>query len=113
MLELENLVGQHVLSGAQHVIVTINGENTNGAIFTLDGIHYKVTDLLSTTITELSDVEPTPLETPINVIGEMVNVGKDDMIHFTDVNTGDKVLELGTMSLTFVPYCILNVNVAA
>lgn len=121
-IDLKNLVGEHLLMGAEYVTEKYNtiGDkyiDRNAVIFTLDNVHYKVTEdtsdgYRSYSISELSDTQPTLFNEPLHVVGKMKEDGyyRHDVIQFTNTD-GDIVLEVGTENVDdYYPNCVLYVE---
>lgn len=120
-MQLEDLVGKHILSGIEVGTIEIKDgwyvEETNYLKFVLDGTCYfaseNPSDGYRSYMNDLRVIDET-CEIPLpNVevvchMKEVYKCGADDTLIFIDAANGKKILEIGTdYSDEWYPYCVL------
>lgn len=98
-IEIESLVGEHILSGA-----FCDAETSGPQVlrFTLDGTHYEAVedpdDGYRSTLGELRTTATAPLNTfpPVAVVCEMKPDNSDSILQFLNPVTRKPIIEIGT-----------------
>ena len=114
-VELEDLTGEHILSGVDFVTLC-NGENagTNAIQFCIDGIVYEATedpeDDWRSSMGYFGVVDRIACQNSFQGV-KVAGIMNYDVLSFVDIITGKLVLEVGTdCSDSFYPCCIMYFN---
>ena len=120
-MTLEDLVGNHILSGVEFGTKKVNGygwyEDANFAKFTIDGVTYLALenpdDGYRSYMEELQIVEETcSVRLPDVKVRCLMRDSKfhgqiDDVLSFVDVENGKEFLAIGTENTNdYYPYCV-------